>query len=93
MALLEVEDLEIAFPTFEGVIHAVNGISVKLEANERVKKESELYIEADTALPYGVVITAMAVAKNAGVSKVMMLTEAEDNLGAKLTDLDQNKPK
>ena len=34
MALLEVEDLEIAFPTFEGVIHAVNGISVKLEANE-----------------------------------------------------------
>ena len=68
-------------------------LKVKLEANERVKKESELYIEADTALPYGVVITAMAVAKNAGVSKVMMLTEAEDNLGAKLTDLDQNKPK
>ena len=68
-------------------------LKVKLEANERVKKESELYIEADTALPYGVVITAMAVAKNAGVAKVMMLTEAEDNLGAKLTELDQNKPK
>lgn len=34
MALLEVDDLEIAFPTFEGVIHAVNGISIKLEANE-----------------------------------------------------------
>jgi len=68
-------------------------LKVKLEANERVKKESELYIEADTALPYGIVITAMAVAKNAGVAKVMMLTEAEDNLGAKLTELDQNKPK
>jgi biopolymer transport protein TolR len=68
-------------------------LKVKLESNERVKKESELYIEADTALPYGVVITAMAVAKNAGVAKVMMLTEAEDNLGAKLTEYDQNKPK
>ena len=68
-------------------------LKVKLESNERVKKESELYIEADTVLPYGVVITAMAVAKNAGVAKVMMLTEAEDNLGAKLTELDQNKPK
>jgi biopolymer transport protein TolR len=68
-------------------------LKTKLAANERVKKESELYIEADTVLPYGVVITAMAVAKEAGVAKVMMLTEAEDNLGAKLTELDQIKPK
>ena len=66
-------------------------LGTKLQANERVKKESELYIEADTALPYGVVITAMAVAKNSGVAKVMMLTEAEDNLAAKLGDLDQIK--
>ena len=68
-------------------------LKTKLAANERVKKESQLYIEADTALPYGVVITAMAVAKDAGVAKVMMLTETEDNLGAKLTELYQNKPK
>ncbi len=69
-------------------------LSVKLAANERVKKESELYIEADTALPYGVVITAMAVAKNAGVAKVMMLTEAEDNLAGRLGELDgQIQPK
>lgn len=69
-------------------------LSVKLSANERVKKESELYIEADTALPYGVVITAMAVAKNAGVAKVMMLTEADDNLAGRLGELDgQIKPK
>ncbi len=67
-------------------------LKVKLAANERVKKESELYIEADTALPYGVVITAMAVAKDAGVEKVMMLTEAEDNLATRLGELDQIKP-
>ncbi len=59
----------------------------KLKANERVKKEGALYIEADTNLPYGVVITAMAVAKNAGVEKVMMLTDPTDQI--KLTDLDK----
>src|SRR5262245_8293929 len=39
-------------------------LDAKLKANERVRKESSLYIEADTNLPYGVVITAMALAKN-----------------------------
>ena len=59
-------------------------LEAKLKTNERVQKESELYIEADTALPYGVVMTAMAVAKNAGVAKVMMLTEESDNLAERL---------
>ena len=65
-------------------------LSVKLKANERVQKESELYIEADTTLPYGIVITAMAVAKNSGVARVMMLTDATDdaNLAATLGQLD-----
>jgi|SRR5436190_22286285 len=44
------------------------------------KQDSELYIEADTKLPYGVVVTAMAIAKNAGVTKVMMLTDPADHL-------------
>ena len=73
-----------------GTAIAWQDLAVKLAANERVKKESELYIEADEALPYGIVITAMAVAKNAGVQRVMMLTEATEdaNLAAKLTSLD-----
>jgi biopolymer transport protein TolR len=62
-------------------------LEAKLKANERVQREGALYIEADTALPYGVVITAMAVAKNAGVAHVLMLTSPTDNL--KLDDLDQ----
>jgi biopolymer transport protein TolR len=63
-------------------------LEAKLKSNERVKKESALYIEADTNLPYGVVITAMAIAKNAGVTKVMMLTNPTQDL--KLDELDQN---
>jgi biopolymer transport protein TolR len=62
-------------------------LEAKLKANERVKQEAALYIEADTNLPYGVILTAMAVAKNAGVEKVMMLTDPSDQ--RKLSDLDQ----
>jgi biopolymer transport protein TolR len=61
-------------------------LAVKLKANERVQKEGALYIEADADLAYGIVITAMAVAKDAGVEKVMMLTDANDQI--KLSDLD-----
>jgi biopolymer transport protein TolR len=64
-------------------------LEVKLKSNERLKKESELYIEADTNLPYGVVVTAMAVAKSAGILKVMMLTDPGETL--ELKALDQNK--
>jgi biopolymer transport protein ExbD len=62
-------------------------LAAKLKANERVKREAALYIEADTNLPYGVVLTAMAVAKDSGVEKVMMLTDPSEQL--KLSDLDQ----
>src|SRR5437588_4718811 len=55
-------------------------LEAKLKSNDRVKKESALYIEADTNLPYGVVVTAMAIAKNAGVAKVMMLTDPTQDL-------------
>jgi biopolymer transport protein TolR len=61
-------------------------LKVKLSANERVKKEKALYISADEHLDYGVVVTAMAVAKDAGVEKVMMLTDPSSTL--KLDELD-----
>jgi biopolymer transport protein TolR len=63
-------------------------LEAKLKANDRVQKESAIYIEADTNLPYGVVITAMALAKNSGVAHVMMLTNPTDHLD--LNALDQN---
>ena len=61
-------------------------LEAKLKTNERVQRESQIYIEADKDLPYAVVITAMAIAKNANVSKVMMLTEPTDTL--QLSELD-----
>ena len=64
-------------------------LEAMLKANERVQKESSLYIEADTHLSYGVVITAMALAKNAGVQHVMFLTDPSAQLD--LNKLDQGQ--
>ena len=63
-------------------------LELKLKDNARVQKEKALYIEADGKLKYNVVVTAMAVARRAGVDKVMMLT----NPAADLTLADLDKP-
>jgi biopolymer transport protein TolR len=55
-------------------------LEAKLKANELLKRENELFVEADGRLPYGVIIAAMAIAKNAGVGKVMMLTDPGENM-------------
>jgi biopolymer transport protein TolR len=52
----------------------------KLATNERIKREGALYVEADKNLPYGIVITAMAAARQAGVMKVQMLTDPAEQL-------------
>jgi biopolymer transport protein TolR len=63
------------------------GLGLKLQANERVKKEKMIHIEADASLPYAVVVTAMGVAKDSGVTKVLLLTDPTTNL--KLDELER----
>jgi biopolymer transport protein TolR len=53
-------------------------LEVKLSSNAKVKADGELYIEADTNLPYGTVLRSMAIARKAGVIKLMMLTDPLD---------------
>ncbi len=45
-----------------------------LRANARVQKEKELYLMADKALPYGVVVDVMAAVQRAGVTSMGMIT-------------------
>jgi biopolymer transport protein ExbD len=52
----------------------------ELARSERVQAVTELYIEADKNLPYSVVVTAMAVAQAAGVTKLQMLTDSNAQL-------------
>jgi biopolymer transport protein TolR len=61
-------------------------LAAKVKANPKVQHDNALYIEADTHLQYGSVITAMAIVKNAGVQKVMFLTDPSATL--KVEDLD-----
>ena len=53
-------------------------LRVRLETNERVQAERTLYVEADTSIPYGVVVAAMDTAQAAGVSRLMMRTDPVD---------------
>jgi biopolymer transport protein TolR len=57
-------------------------LEVKLATNAKVKADSEVYIEADKNLPYGTVLQAMAVARKAGVRKLMMMTDPLDTSAA-----------
>ena len=58
-------------------------LEAKLAGNERLKKEHVLWVEAHKDLPYSVVVTAMAIAKNAKdkdtgqvvVQKLQLLTD------------------
>jgi biopolymer transport protein TolR len=57
-------------------------LEAKLSTNAKVKADGELYIEADKNLPYGTVLRSMAIARKAGVIKLMMLTDPLDETGA-----------
>jgi biopolymer transport protein TolR len=63
-------------------------LKAKLEADPEVKKYDEIYIGADNALPYQVVLTAMAEARKANIKKVMLLTDPVENVD--LGALDKN---
>lgn len=63
----------------------------KLESNARVQKEQTLYIEADAALPYRVVVAAMDLAQQAGVPKLLLKTSptSETERAATIERLDR----
>ncbi len=54
-----------------------------LLANERLKTEKELYLQADENVPYGFVVKVMAIIKQAGIEQLGMIT---DSMETDLTD-------
>ncbi len=57
-------------------------LEVKLSTNAKVKADRELYIEADKNIPYGTVLQVMAVAKKAGVAKLLMIANPLETVQA-----------
>src|SRR6185295_13547511 len=47
----------------------------KLNTNERLKTEKELYIQGDENVKYGTVLRVMSAARSAGVEKLGMITD------------------
>ena len=47
----------------------------RLTNNAKLKKDQELYLHADRALPYGVVVDIMDIIKRAGVANLGMVTD------------------
>ncbi len=48
----------------------------KLRYNEKLKKDKEIFLEADRTIPYGFVVDVMATLRRAGVEQLGMLTES-----------------
>ena len=47
----------------------------KLKTNVKAQTDKELYLHADRALPYGIVVDVMASAQRAGITNVGMITD------------------
>jgi biopolymer transport protein TolR len=47
----------------------------KLKTNAKAQADKEIYLHADRAISYGVVVEAMAAAQRAGISNVGMITD------------------
>lgn len=52
-------------------------VEAKLGANPKLKEDGEIYLLADTDIPYGFVVGTMARIKRAGIGKVGMITNPE----------------
>ena len=58
-------------------------LEAKFKAIYEFRQKKELYIRADTGVPYGRVVAAMSAARLAGVTKLAMLTNAQAQQGAR----------
>lgn len=50
----------------------------KIAANEKLKTDREMYLRADRAIPYGLVLKVMARVRRAGVGKFGLIAEPEE---------------
>jgi len=47
----------------------------KLETDERVRERQEVYVHADTTVPYGEVVQVLAIVRQVGIQKMGLVTE------------------
>ena len=57
-------------------------LEATLLANARLQTEKELYVQADTAVPYGFVVRVLAIVRRAGIEKLGLVTDPMESEGA-----------
>lgn len=53
----------------------IEKLGVLLAANEKLKKDKEILLHADSSLPYGFIVKVMAMAKKGGAENIGMITD------------------
>lgn len=53
----------------------LDDLEEKLKTNAKAQADKEVYLHADTDLPYGIVVGVMAAAQRAGITNVGMITD------------------
>jgi len=56
----------------------LKALETKLAQNEKLKTDREMYLRADRAIPYGMVLKVMARVRRAGVGKFGLVSEPEE---------------
>ena len=54
---------------------SLDDLESKLKANAKAQADKEVYLHADRAIPYGIVVEVMAAAQRAGITNVGMITD------------------
>ena len=54
---------------------AMDALAERLRANPIVARDHEAFIQADESVPYGAVVRVMGIMRNAGVTKVGIMTD------------------
>ncbi len=57
-----------------------------IKNNAKLQKERVLFVEADKHLPYRIVVSAMAIARRAGIIKVQLLTDPSAQMSVEELD-------
>ncbi len=65
-------------PGDEAFRQCLDALERKLGANERLRRDGELYLRADRKLPYGRVLAVMARVRKAGVTRFGLIAEPEE---------------
>ncbi len=54
---------------------AFDKLEATLLSNDRMKREKELYVQADETVPYGFVVKILAIVRKAGIQKLGLVTD------------------